>query len=63
MQIHIEGHGDSHSAGIGTTDYPVKADGTFSLSEGLPLDDPSMFWEVHVVHQRGIACLGFQTQR
>ena len=63
LQIHIDGHGDTHGAKIDTTDYPVKADGTFSISDGLPLDDPSMFWEVHVVHQRGIACLGFQTQR
>ena len=63
MQIHIAGHGDTHSARIDTADYPVKADGTFSISDSLQLDDPGMFWEVHVVHQRGIACLGFQTQR
>ena len=63
LTMRVEGHGTINSFQIETTDYNVKADGTFYDSEVLPLDDPIMHWEVHVVHQRGIACLSFETQR
>jgi hypothetical protein len=45
------------------SNFAVKADGTFSVDSDLPFADPVMQWEVHVVHQRGVACLQFNTQR
>ena len=59
LTIRITGQGAKHGFEIETKAYQVKPDGSFSISEVLPLDDPMMRVEVHVLHQQGIACLGF----
>jgi len=61
--IQITGKGPQHSFEVQTQDFRAGQDGSFSLSEKLPLDDPEMQWEIHVVHQRGTACLAFTTRR
>lgn len=63
VTIRITGQGIEHGVTIESQNNPIKADGSFSSKDALPLDDPSMDWEVHVVHQRGVACLGFHTER
>lgn len=61
--IKIEGTGPQNAVVIGTSDYAVGEDGSFSGTEALPLDDPVMQWKAYVIHQRGTACFQFETKR
>lgn len=61
--IKIEGTGPQNAVVIGTSDYAVGEDGSFSGTEVLPLDDPVMQWKAYVIHQRGTACFQFETKR
>ena len=62
LSIVIEGRGVSHTLRLEVSDLPVNADGSFTDSQSLQLDEPNMQWQVFVVHQRGAACASFTTQ-
>jgi hypothetical protein len=62
LSIVIEGRGVSYTLRSEVSDLPVNADGSFTDSQPLQLDEPNMQWHVFVIHQRGTACASFTTQ-
>lgn len=60
LTIRINGQGSPHGYEKTAMDYPVNPDSTFSLDDDMPFDPTVPHWDVHVVHQRGVACLRFR---
>jgi hypothetical protein len=63
VALTVDGHGPSHTFRREAPQFPVEADGSFSDSISLQLDDPVMSWQVFVVHKDGIACGIFITKQ
>jgi hypothetical protein len=57
ITLRITAQGVSKAVTLEVLDYPVQPDGTFSSIDVMPEEEPNMRWEVHAVHQRGVACL------
>lgn len=58
----IEGYGTERSARVEQSNLLVQEDGTFSERQSLRRLEPTMGWQVYVVHQRGVACASWQIE-
>jgi hypothetical protein len=61
VRLVIESLGARRLQRLEAAELTVQADGSFSDSESLQLDQPGMRWQVYAVHQRGTACASFTT--